>query len=183
MRAGNLITYTLNLVLPEETKGVDDHPWQGATEINNFMHGKGHDTRCKHIILHVRIPSGPQPLQKVQIGIVLGNLLKLAPICGGCGSRKCRRVPAPCPLVTESQLRRVQQVYSHGDSVPLAWYSTPALEGCSIRDELEVREGIEKTQNGAVGEKLIFSSSTSTASEDGVGSDFRSPLLGIFICS
>lgn len=59
---------------------IDDYPGQGATEVDKFMHKKGHDAGRKHIVLHVGIPGCPQALEDVQMDIVLGYLVELTPV-------------------------------------------------------------------------------------------------------
>ena len=44
------------------------------------MHYKGHDARSKDIILHEGVPSCPQPLEHVEVDIVFGDVVELAPV-------------------------------------------------------------------------------------------------------
>ena len=44
------------------------------------MHGEGQDAGGEHVVAHVRIPRGPHPLEEVEVHIVFGYLIKLAPI-------------------------------------------------------------------------------------------------------
>lgn len=44
------------------------------------MHYEGQDASGEHIVLHVRIPGCPQPLKEVEVHIVLGNVVELAPV-------------------------------------------------------------------------------------------------------
>lgn len=44
------------------------------------MHHKGHDTGSQDIVLHVGVPGSPQALSDVELNIVLGDLIKLAPV-------------------------------------------------------------------------------------------------------
>lgn len=44
------------------------------------MHRKGHNARSKDIILHVGVPSRPQPLKDIEMHIVPGDIVKLAPV-------------------------------------------------------------------------------------------------------
>jgi hypothetical protein len=44
------------------------------------MHHKGHDARCKYVVLHVRIPRRPHPLTIIEVDIVMRDLFELAPV-------------------------------------------------------------------------------------------------------
>lgn len=44
------------------------------------MHYERQDASGEHIVLHICIPGCPQPLQEVEVDIVLGNVLELAPV-------------------------------------------------------------------------------------------------------
>jgi hypothetical protein len=77
---GKLATYVLNLVLVEVWYPINDNPGQRATKVDHLMHHKGHDARSQHIILHVRIPGRPHLLEHVEVHIVFGYLIVLAPV-------------------------------------------------------------------------------------------------------
>lgn len=77
------LTYVLNFVFVEETQSIDEDPRKGATKVNELVHGEGHDTGSKDIILHPGVPSRPQSLGDIQIGIVFCDLIILAPVGGG----------------------------------------------------------------------------------------------------
>lgn len=70
----------LNLVAFENTEGVDEDPRQGSTEVDQFVHRKGHDTRGENIVLHPGIPSHPELLGNIEVGVELGDFLILAPV-------------------------------------------------------------------------------------------------------
>jgi hypothetical protein len=59
--------YTLDLIIFEETKGIDENPRQRPPEVDEFVHNEGHDTRCKDIILHPSIPCCPKTLGDIEL--------------------------------------------------------------------------------------------------------------------
>lgn len=44
------------------------------------MHDEGQDSRCQDIVLHESIPCGPQAFKHIEVHIVLGYLVELAPV-------------------------------------------------------------------------------------------------------
>lgn len=44
------------------------------------MHHKRHDARRKHIVLHVGIPSRPQPLEDIKMNVVFRDVVELTPV-------------------------------------------------------------------------------------------------------
>ena len=72
--------YVLNLVLSEKTESVDDNPWERSAEIHDFVHHERHDTGCEDIVLHKSVPGFPQSLKNIEVDIVLGDFLEVAPV-------------------------------------------------------------------------------------------------------
>lgn len=73
-------TNILDFVFVKVGYVVDDHPWEGASEVEDLVKYKGHDTRSKDIILQVRIPGSPETLKHVQVDIVFGDLIKMGQV-------------------------------------------------------------------------------------------------------
>lgn len=73
-------TNILDLVLVQPWQPIGDHPRQGAAKVNHFVHNKGHDARGEDVVLHVGVPRYPHPLHIVEMRIVLGYLVELAPV-------------------------------------------------------------------------------------------------------
>lgn len=44
------------------------------------MHDEGHDSGGQYVVLHEGIPGHPQALKEIEMDIVLGNLVELAPV-------------------------------------------------------------------------------------------------------
>lgn len=89
---GRSCLYILNLVFVEVTYVVDNDPGQRAAKVDNFVHQKGHDASSENVVLHVGVPRSPQALEDVEMDIVFGDFIKLAPVSvlghekrGGCG--------------------------------------------------------------------------------------------------
>ena len=82
----------LNFILIEVGNAVDDKPWEGAAKVDDLVHQEGHDAGREHIILNIGVPRSPHALKDVEVDIVLGDLVKLAPIGIGGGGEK-RRIP------------------------------------------------------------------------------------------
>ena len=61
----------MNFVLVKDWYPVDDHPRNGTTKVDEFVHEKGHDTSGEDIIADVGVPSGPHALKVVEMNIVL----------------------------------------------------------------------------------------------------------------
>ena len=58
------------------------------------MHEEGHDSRREDIILHVGVPRSPHSLEDIEVDIVLGYLVELAPVSFGRRIEKGgRRIP------------------------------------------------------------------------------------------
>lgn len=74
LEGGNLLV--LNLVLVEIGNLVHNKERNAPAEIDDFVHDEAHDAGRKGIILHKEIPSRPQTLGKVEVDIVLGDLLE-----------------------------------------------------------------------------------------------------------
>lgn len=81
-RGIQISTYILNLVALEPTQGINEDPGKGSTEVDQLVHHEGHDTGGENIVLHPGIPSSPQSLGDVQIGVEFGDFLILAPVGG-----------------------------------------------------------------------------------------------------
>lgn len=76
----NGYAYILNLVLPEKTESVDDNPRKRSSKIHHFVHHERHDAGCKDIVLHESVPGLPQSLENIEVDIVLGDFLVVAPV-------------------------------------------------------------------------------------------------------
>lgn len=106
-------SYLLNLISVEERDAVDNDPRQRAAKVDDLVHDKGHDARCKDIVLHVRVPSleasqtrrrvregreetySPEALKDAQRNpIVLVDLVELVPVGVGRVVRDRGGVPA-----------------------------------------------------------------------------------------
>lgn len=70
----------MNLVFPEVWNAVDDDPGQSAAEVERLVHDEGHDAGGQDIVAHPGVPCKPQLLGIVELDIVLGDLLKGAPV-------------------------------------------------------------------------------------------------------
>lgn len=90
-------SYILDLVLVEVRYLVDEKPRQGTAKVYDFVHDEGHDSSGEYIVLHKGIPGRPETLKDVEMDIVLGNLVELAPIGIRCDVEK-RRGGVPCEL-------------------------------------------------------------------------------------
>lgn len=44
------------------------------------MHDEGQDSRCQDIVLHKSIPCSPQPFEDIEVDVVLGDFIELAPV-------------------------------------------------------------------------------------------------------
>lgn len=71
----------LDLVFFEVGHHVDYDPGQRATKVYDLMHHKGHDSRGKDIVLHVRVPRSPETLEDIEVDIVFGDDLKGLGVC------------------------------------------------------------------------------------------------------
>lgn len=47
------------------------------------MHGEGHDPGGEHIILHVRIPRRPCLFQKIELDVVLSDVVEVVEVGDG----------------------------------------------------------------------------------------------------
>ena len=56
----------MNLVFVELWHAVDNDPGEGASEVDELMHGEGHDSSSEDIVLHVGIPGSPETLKDVE---------------------------------------------------------------------------------------------------------------------
>lgn len=79
-RTFNGDSYVLNLVLFEETKSVDKNPRESSAEVHDFVHHERHNASCEDIVLHKGIPGDPQSLKDIEVNIVFGDLLEMAPV-------------------------------------------------------------------------------------------------------
>ncbi len=70
----------MNLVLIEVTYVVDNDPGQGAAKVDDFVHQKRHDASSEDIVLYVGVPRSPQALEDIEMDIVFGDLIELAPV-------------------------------------------------------------------------------------------------------
>jgi hypothetical protein len=70
----------LELVSVEVRYAVDDDPGKRAAEVKRLVDNKRHDSRCQDIVTHPRVPGHPHLLEVVELHIVLGDLLKRAPV-------------------------------------------------------------------------------------------------------
>lgn len=122
--------YVLNLVLLEVRYLADDDPREGTSEVHQLMHNKGHDAGGNHIILHVGIPGRPHALQVVQMNIVLGDLLELAPVScweGPEGERS--RVPAVDHLAIALKSRNGERTWRLQLQAKWDWEDVAIQEG------------------------------------------------------
>lgn len=60
------IAYTLDLVLVESWHAIDQDPRERASKVDSLVHGKGHDSRGKDIVLHISVPRSPETLKDVE---------------------------------------------------------------------------------------------------------------------
>lgn len=72
-------TDMLNLIFPHPRQAVDNDPGQASTEIYELMHCKAQNTRGEDVVLHVRVPRQPEPLEIIERDIVLVDLVELCP--------------------------------------------------------------------------------------------------------
>lgn len=70
----------MELVSVEVRYAVDDDPGKRASEVKRLVDNKGHDSRRQDIVAHPCVPGHPHPLEVVELHIVLGDLLKGAPV-------------------------------------------------------------------------------------------------------
>ena len=70
----------LDLVFVEVGYAVDDEPRERAAKINEFVHHERHDSSGENIVPHIGIPCCPQALGNVEVCVVLGDLIVLAPV-------------------------------------------------------------------------------------------------------
>lgn len=93
---GDLVV--LDLVSLEETETVDEDPGQRTTEVDEFVHGEGHDAGGQNIVLHPGIPGGPELLGHIELAVQFRDFLVLAPV----GARgQCGRVPGEVSRLDE----------------------------------------------------------------------------------
>lgn len=79
-RAEYGFAYVLDFVFVEEGDHVDDYPGQRAAKIDQLVHDKGHDAGGENVILEVGVPRSPQPLEYVQVDVVLADELVILPV-------------------------------------------------------------------------------------------------------
>ena len=101
-------TYVLDLVSVEVGNAVDYDPRERPAKVHCLMHDEGHDARSQHIVLHPLVPGQPEPLEEVQRHVVLGDLLKLAPVRVD-AREQGRRVPSGWSAM--SATRRIRYTY------------------------------------------------------------------------
>jgi hypothetical protein len=70
----------LDLEAVEVGYAVDDNPGKRASEVEEFVNSEGHDARRQDVVAHPRVPGHPHLLEVVELDIVLGDLLKGAPV-------------------------------------------------------------------------------------------------------
>ena len=73
-------SYILNLVSVEVWNAVYDRPRDRAPKIDGLVHNKRHDASSEDIILQIGVPGCPQAFKNVEVDIVLGNFIELAPV-------------------------------------------------------------------------------------------------------
>lgn len=73
------IAHVLDLVFVESGDTVDNDPRQRTTKVDNLVHQERHDSSCENVVLHKGIPSSPQALEGVEMDIVGGYFIVLAP--------------------------------------------------------------------------------------------------------
>jgi hypothetical protein len=73
-------TYVLELVSVEERYAVDDDPGKRASKVEELVDDKGHDSCRQDIVAHPCVPGHPHLLEVVELHVVLGDLLKGAPV-------------------------------------------------------------------------------------------------------
>ena len=70
----------LDLVAPKEFHAVHDEPGQRAAKVDQLVQHKGQEPRGQDVVLHVRVPGRPGPLEDVEMHVVLGDFFELAPV-------------------------------------------------------------------------------------------------------
>ena len=73
-------TYILDFVLVEIRDAIDDGPRYRTSKIDDFVHDERHDASSKNVVLHMSIPSCPEPLKDIEVDIVFGDILELTPV-------------------------------------------------------------------------------------------------------
>lgn len=72
--------YVLDFVFVEVGNCVDNDPGQRPAKVHDFMHHERHNARCEDVILHVCVPCGPEAFEKIEVDIVLRDLVELTPV-------------------------------------------------------------------------------------------------------
>ena len=75
-------TYALDFIFLEVGDFVCDQPGEAAAEVDDFVHHERHDSRGKHIVLHISVPCCPRLFEHIEMYIVLGDLLKVIGVRG-----------------------------------------------------------------------------------------------------
>lgn len=83
----------MNLELSEIWDLIHYYEWESSAEVDQLVHGEGHDTGGENIVLHVGVPCGPSLLKCVEVNIVLGNLVEVVGERDRRTGRKQCRVP------------------------------------------------------------------------------------------
>lgn len=132
-------TYVLDLVLVQRRYPIDDDPRKTSTKVHDLVHEKAHDSSGQHIISNEGVPRSPQLLKVVQVDVVLGDLVKLMPICvlrvreHNIGYALVSCVGAASLLATCPRCKSVcyEQVISHRHSER---HCLMSCAGCGIAD-------------------------------------------------
>lgn len=83
----------LNLIAVEVGHSVDENPGDRSTKVDDFMHHKGHYTGSQNIVLHEGVPCCPEPFGDIEMCVVGGDLIIMAPVGDGWRREKCRVIP------------------------------------------------------------------------------------------
>ena len=78
LRCRDLLVLYLKFV--EVVDAVNHHPRKGTAKVDDLVHRKGQNARRENIILHVRVPGSPHALEDVEVDVILGNFVELAPV-------------------------------------------------------------------------------------------------------
>lgn len=81
-------TYLLQLVFVEVRNFVHDYERESSSEVDKLVHGEGHDTSSKDIVLHVGIPCCPHLLENPKVDIVHGDIIVVIGVGDWQSSRK-----------------------------------------------------------------------------------------------
>lgn len=83
----------LNLPAVEILCSIDDNPGKRSAKIDELVHHEGYDAGGKDIVLHVGVPRGPETFSDIEMSIVFGNLVILAPVRRGRRGKEVCGIP------------------------------------------------------------------------------------------